>query len=327
MIAMSPTHLQPATAPTLYFIGVTTGQSSIAPIFPKWAEFLGLGPARLAGVDVPIGASPDIYRNIVRFIKHDPLSMGALITTHKIDLLAASRDLFDELDSHACLLGEISCISKHGDRLLGHAKDAVTGQRALQAFLPDGYWKETGAEALFLGAGGATVATTSLLLAAPRDEQPVRITVTDIDENRLRSIQAVHEQAERRAAARYLQVRRTADNDAAMRDLPNRSVVINGTGMGKDRPGSPVSDQAVFPENGYAWDYNYRGDFTFLKQAEACRRNVQTVDGWTYFLYGWTSIVAEVFGISIPEQGPRFDALAEIAEAYRRRRPVAYAPP
>ena len=316
---MSPMRLRPATTPTLYFIGVTTGQSSIVPIFPKWAKLLGLGPARLAGVDVPIGASPDIYQHIVRFIKHDPLSMGALITTHKIDLLAASRDLFDELDPYARLLGEISCISKRGERLLGHAKDALTGQRALQAFLPDGYWEKTGAEALFLGAGGATVATTSLLLAAPPDKQPARITVTDMDENRLRSIQSVHDQVERRAAVRYLLVRRAADNDAALHDLPDGSVVINGTGMGKDRPGSPVSDQAVFPRNGYAWDYNYRGDFRFLKQAEACRRNVQTVDGWTYFLYGWTSIVAEVFGISIPEHGPPFDALAEIAEAYRRR--------
>ncbi len=316
---MSPTRLRPATVPTLYFIGVTTGQSSIVPIFPKWAERLGLGPARLAGVDVPIGASPDTYRNIVRFIKRDPGSMGALITTHKIDLLAASRDLFDELDPYARLLGEISCISKQGDKLLGHAKDAATGQRALQAFLPDGYWKETGAEALFLGAGGATVATTSLLLAAPQSEQPARITVTDVDERRIRSIQAVHEQGGRRGDVRYLQVRNAADNDAALRSLPDRSVVINGTGMGKDRPGSPLSDEAVFPKNGYAWDYNYRGDFTFLKQAEACRRDVQTVDGWAYFLYGWTSIVAEVFGISIPEQGPEFEALAEIAEAYRRR--------
>lgn len=31
-----------ATAPTLYFIGVTTGQSSIMKVFPKWAEALGL---------------------------------------------------------------------------------------------------------------------------------------------------------------------------------------------------------------------------------------------------------------------------------------------
>ena len=316
---MSSTPFRPANAPTMYFIGVTTKQSSIVPIFPKWAKRLGLDDARLVGVDVPIGASPDTYRDIVRFIKNDPLSMGALITTHKIDLLAASRDLFDELDPYAHLLGEISCISKQGEHLVGHAKDAVTGRRALDAFLPGGYWKETGAEILFLGAGGATVATTSLLLAAPNDEQPARITVTDVDAGRIRSIQAVHNQVEHDANVQYLLVEDAAGNDAAMQALPARSVVINGTGMGKDRPGSPISDRAVFPQDGYAWDYNYRGDFIFLNQAEQCRRGVKTVDGWTYFLYGWTSIIAEVFGVPIPEEGPEFEALSDIAAAYRRR--------
>ena len=31
-----------ATTPTMYFIGVTTGQSSIMRIFPIWAKALGL---------------------------------------------------------------------------------------------------------------------------------------------------------------------------------------------------------------------------------------------------------------------------------------------
>jgi hypothetical protein len=30
----------PATQPTLYFIGVTTGKSSIMRVFPKWAKAL-----------------------------------------------------------------------------------------------------------------------------------------------------------------------------------------------------------------------------------------------------------------------------------------------
>ena len=32
-----------ADQPTFYFIGVTTGKSSIMKVFPEWAEFLGLG--------------------------------------------------------------------------------------------------------------------------------------------------------------------------------------------------------------------------------------------------------------------------------------------
>ena len=32
----------PAAQPTIYFIGVTTGSSSIMKVFPKWAKALGL---------------------------------------------------------------------------------------------------------------------------------------------------------------------------------------------------------------------------------------------------------------------------------------------
>ena len=36
--------LKSAKKRTFYFIGVTTGQSAIMKLFPKWAEFLGLKP-------------------------------------------------------------------------------------------------------------------------------------------------------------------------------------------------------------------------------------------------------------------------------------------
>lgn len=39
-----------AEKPTFYFIGVTTGQSSIMRVFPKWAELLGLD-AQIKGID------------------------------------------------------------------------------------------------------------------------------------------------------------------------------------------------------------------------------------------------------------------------------------
>ena len=48
-----------ATVPTLYFVGVTTGSSSIRTVFPRWAAELGLGNARLAGIDLPVHAPRD----------------------------------------------------------------------------------------------------------------------------------------------------------------------------------------------------------------------------------------------------------------------------
>jgi shikimate 5-dehydrogenase len=93
------------------------------------------------------------------------------------------------------------------------------------------------------------------------------------------------------------------------------SLVINATGLGKDAPGSPLTEAAVFPEHGIVWDLNYRGDLVFLDQARAQKaaRDLQVEDGWTYFIHGWTQVIAEVFDIAIPTSGPAFDAIAGIA--------------
>ncbi len=58
-----------ADRPTIYFIGLSTSESSITKVFPRWAEYLGIPDARLKGVDFPIGAEPDAYRAVVQFIK------------------------------------------------------------------------------------------------------------------------------------------------------------------------------------------------------------------------------------------------------------------
>ena len=149
-----------ADKPTMYFIGVTTHQSSIMKVFPRWAEYLGLGDVVIQGMNFRWHDEPANYRRAVAFIKDDPLSLGALVTTHKIDLLSACRDQFDRLDPFAELMGEISSISKDDGQLVGHAKDPITSGLALEAFLPDRHWERTGAEALVLGAGGSAIAVT-----------------------------------------------------------------------------------------------------------------------------------------------------------------------
>ena len=121
----------------MYFIGVSTAQSSIMKVFPRWAEALGLDAA-LIGMDFPLDSTPSRYREAVAFIKADPLSLGALVTTHKVNLLKAARDLFDDLDPLAVRLGEVSCISKRETKLRGHAKDAISVGCALEAIIePD----------------------------------------------------------------------------------------------------------------------------------------------------------------------------------------------
>ena len=103
-----------------------------------------------------------------------------------------------------------------------------------------------------------------------------------------------------------------ADNDTEVAGLPDASVVVNATGLGKDRPGSPLGAAARFPRDGIAWDFNYRGELVFLEQARAA--SVRAVDGWHYFIHGWTRVIAEVFAIDIPTAGPEFERLSEIAK-------------
>ena len=87
-----------AEVPTMYFIGVTTARSSIRSTFPRWARELRLGHIHLEGVDLPVHAAPPDYRKVVAWLASDPLSRGALVTTHKIDLYRACHDMFDEVD-------------------------------------------------------------------------------------------------------------------------------------------------------------------------------------------------------------------------------------
>ncbi len=312
-----------ASVPTMYFIGVTTGKSSIMRVFPRWAEHLGLGGpdrVRMQGIDCRWHDDPAVYRNVVSFINADPLSRGALVTTHKIDLLNACRGLFDELDPHAELLGEVSSISKRDGRLIGHAKDMVTSGLAYEAFMSGGHFAETGADVLVLGAGGSSIAFTSYLLdPRRRDDAPSRIVVTNRSPGRLEEIQRVHTQIDHGVPVEYVLTPRAEDNDAQLARLRPGSLVANATGLGKDAPGSPITDAATFPEGGFAWDFNYRGRLVFLDQArvQADARSLHIEDGWVYFLHGWTRVIAEVFGLDIPTSGPEFDALSEIAASTR----------
>ncbi len=105
--------------PTFYFVGVTTGKSSINQLFPLWMEIFGRPEVKLEGVDCKIHDDPEVYRRIVAQIKYDPHSIGGLITTHKMDLFAAAREMFDGFNDLAEITEEISCMSKTDGRFGG----------------------------------------------------------------------------------------------------------------------------------------------------------------------------------------------------------------
>src|SRR4051812_20776340 len=183
--------LPPCAVPTIYFIGVTTTQSSIMKVFPKWSEILGLD-AQIRGYDAPIHAPAETYRRIVAHIQHDPLALGALVTTHKIDLLDATRDLFDSLDDYARLCGEISSISKRDGHLEGHAKDPISSGLAWEAFVPRAYFADRHADVLCLGAGGAATALAVSLAGLPDSaDRPRKFIAMDRTQARLAALQAI----------------------------------------------------------------------------------------------------------------------------------------
>lgn len=308
--------MQPTTRSTFWFIGVTTGQSSIIKVFPAWAAHLGLGDVEIRGMDFVPHDDPARYRAAVQFIKDDPLSRGALVTTHKLDLFAACRDLFDDIGPRARLMEEVSCLSKRDGRLICEAMDPVSAGLTIDGFLPPGHFARTPAEVLAMGAGGSTIALTWHLMQAARGaDRPARIVVSDRVQARLDHIRAIHAAMGVDIPVDYALVADATDNDALLAALPPGSLIVNATGLGKDAPGSPLTDAALFPERAVVWELNYRGNLVFLEQARAQQsaRQLQVENGWTYFIHGWTRVMAEVFDTPIPTTGPGFDAIAAIA--------------
>ena len=304
--------------PTFYFVGVTTGQSSIIEVFPRWMDALGRSDVVIEGIDHNIHDETANYRKTVAQFKFDPLSLGGLVTTHKIDLLEAARDMFDILDESTLLTGEVSSISKSYGKLVAHAKDPLTSGLSMDAFLGDGYFGKTGGDFLCFGAGGSGKAMAlHLIKKVEIADRPERFVVVNRSPGRLEQMREMVESQETDIEFEYIQNADPSFNDNVMESMPEGTVVVNATGMGKDTPGSPVTDDGLFPKHGIAWEINYRGELDFWHQAKSQEfsRDVLVEDGWLYFLHGWTQVIAEVLHLEIGQES--FNRLASIAEELR----------
>lgn len=284
------------------FVGVDTAGSSIMTVFPLWADILGLPTRTLVGHDLPVDAAPEQYVALVEQIRDDPEHLGALVTTHKMGVYAAASSLFAELDRFSVLCGEVSSISKRDGRLIGHAKDPITVGLAAEEFLPASHFA-SGAHAICLGAGGAGTALTWYL--AEREDRPASITVTDTSQERLDHLREVHQRrGTPESLIRYVLATDPQVTRDVLAEAPMGSLVANATGLGKDRPGSPVPEGTAFPRGAYVWEFNYRGSLEFLAQANAEQEaaSLVVVDGWRYFIHGWSQVIAEVFGLTLTDE-------------------------
>jgi shikimate 5-dehydrogenase len=315
--------LKSAQKRTFYFIGVTTGQSAIMNVFPEWADYLGLN-TEFVGIDMQIHDRPENYVAVAEFLKHDEKSLGALVTTHKIGMYHACKKagVFDYFDNYAAMLEEISCISKREGRYEGHAKDPITAGLAFEALVPPDYFGDGDKQIFILGAGGSSVALCFYLMQriADNGQSPEKIIVSNRSRKRLENLSNILKSHQKVAVETFCVGEDPEKNDRIMKSLSAGAVIINATGKGKDSPGSPVTDQAPWPPGALVWEFNYRGELDFLRQAREnqAERRLTIEDGWIYFIHGWTRVIAEVFHVDIPTSGPVFDDLCRIAEGIRR---------
>jgi shikimate 5-dehydrogenase len=172
---------------------------------------------------------------------------------------------------------------------------------------------------LCLGAGGAGTAISVYLIGGqtPADP-PSRIVMVDKSHESLDALRRVHGRlGPSSTEIEYVENAHPAENDELLDALPPGSLIVNASGMGKDIPGSPVTDSARFPERGVVWELNYRGELDFLRQArrQERTRDLRVEDGWLYFLHGWSEVIAEVFHVELTPE--RFELLSTEAEVIR----------
>ena len=184
---------------------------------------------------------------------------------------------------------------------------------ALEKFLPHEHFKNSESEVLILGAGGSSLALVWYFLKGSRNgNTPSKIHVVNRSQARLDNLMLLAEEwgSEGRVIPCLAPQPQIADR--VINSLKPGSMVVHATGLGKDGPGSPITDGAMFPQNGIVWEFNYRGELEFSHQAmkQKSDKALLIEDGWDYFVIGWSQVIADVFDLEVPAKGPLFDELS-----------------
>lgn len=299
--------------PTMFFTGVTTHNSLVNEVFNDWIKIIGKD-AELVGINLDVDCDTNEYLKIVSFMKSHPLALGSLVTTHKVRLYNYSNQLFDELPETCNEFKEIGCIYKNVNSLCGEVTDLFTVRAALDVFLPIDYFQTHSADFCILGGGGAGLALAYRILT-DKNPKPKKLFLTDISENRLATIKSILEKYDADNILQLSLVTGQADN--LIENLKIGSVIVNATGLGKDRKGSPFSRQTNIPNDCFLWEFNYRGELDFMQIAneQAKQKNLKVFDGWIYFIHGWTQVMSRVFHIE--NIADYFDKFLEVANSKR----------
>jgi shikimate 5-dehydrogenase len=269
---------------TIEFIGVSTAGSLIHEVFPRWARVLGVDAA-VAGVDVPRDAAPTRLREVLEAIRADRDCLGAVITSHKTAIFHEVGDVFESLDPLAASCREINSVRNDRGLLHGYARDPISvGQ------VTDAIWPELDADLLCIGSGGTAIALARHLL-----ERGQRGSMRFIDQDPGQATNFAETVSDSRVQAEAEQ----GPYDKLVAAARPGTLIVNATGAGKDREGSPVTDAVRFPEKSVFWDLNYRGELRMLAaaRAQATDRALRVHDGRSLFCHGWAAALTAVLGL------------------------------
>jgi shikimate 5-dehydrogenase len=285
--------LQTFDVRTVWFVGISTAGSLVHRAMPRWRPLL-VDELAVRGQDLPPDAPAGAFRSLLDDLRRDGEARGAVVTSHKVALYRAASDLFAGLDDLAVACGEVNAVRRTPGGLLGFARDPVSVGRVVDRIWPAG----AGDDVVCLGAGGTAIALGRHLLARPR---PPRLVFAD------RRPGAV---AHLRAALGDDVTTRVGPGpwDALVASARPGGLVVNATGLGKDRPGAPLSPLARFPAGAVVWELNYRGDLPLLALARA--RHIAVHDGWSLFCEGWAAALAAVLDMDDAGLGDRFEQAA-----------------
>ena len=300
-----------------WFVGVRTQGSSAVAAFPDWLRALGLDGG-LETIDLPLDSPAEAYRSLVRRLRDSPEVRGMVVTAHKARLFEEAAAELDELDGMASLCREISVVRRDGDRLAGSAIEPQSVAGALAEIVPPSHWAETGGRLLVLGAGATTTALLVHLYALGDTDAPSAVGLVDV---RAERAEALRDALERWRPGLDVLTPTPEEAIAVLRGLPPGSLVVNATGLGKDRPGSPLPSPAPWPRGALVWDLNYRGELEFLEDARraADELGLRVHDGWGLFVHGWSEALGCLLGRRLTEA--ELTALGRDARRARASRP------
>ena len=270
----------------------------------------------LAPLDLPLQSTSAEYRKFVENVRlAEGECCGALVTSHKASLFDAASDMFGELSPATRRLGEIGMIYWRDGKLVGDANDVISTVEVCRRFLGESpRWKDGSRRALILGGGGAGLALANTLVTDTALGCK-SIAISETDQRRAENIRKRVSTWNASIPIEVVNPKETAD--ALVAEVGAGGLIANATGLGKDRPGNPVTESVDFPPQAHIWEFNYRfvmqSQETFMETAtkRADQLGLTVIDGWEYFIWGWLVVMATARGLRAVNYYPEFKRIAD----------------